>query len=208
MITTIDDDFNKEQYEQHLQSYLDLNKDGHVGGGTPESRVSVITQFLAPGSHVFEIGSGGGDDALALQAAGYKVTASDYSDKFVQVLASKGLDAMLLDAKTDTLPLTVDAVYANAVFVHFTPNEFKSFLLRLHAHLQNAKLLYFSVIHGQGLERRATTSTDSDLVRDFQYYTEEDLRQTLRKCAYEVLDMRVTDTKWIQVVAQLVEAGT
>ncbi|MEK7594501.1 MAG: methyltransferase domain-containing protein [Patescibacteria group bacterium] len=203
MIPTIDDDFNKEQYEQHIQDYIDLNKDGHVGGGTAQDRISMMKQFLAPKSHILEIGSGGGDDALALQEAGYEVTASDYSEKFVQVLKSNGLDAILFNAKTDKIDNSVDAIYANAVFVHFTHDEFKGFLQRASSSLTGAKIIYLSVIKGDGAERRGPSTAGSAMVRDFQYYTDDDLRKILTDCGYNILDLSLRDDKWIQVVAQL-----
>jgi len=203
VIATIDDDFNKKQYEQHIQDYIDLNEDGHVGGGTAQSRASTIKQFLVPNSHIFEIGSGVGGDALALQVAGYKVTASDFSEKFVQVLRSNGLDAVLFNAKTDKIDNAVDAIYANAVFVHFTYDELKSFLQRASSSLAGAKIIYFSVIKGDGVERRGPSSTGLGMLRDFQYYTEDDLRKILMDCGYKILDLSLRDGKWIQVVSQL-----
>lgn len=201
MRPTIDDTFNKKQYEDHLQYYLDSNKDEHVGGGTSQTRVALLKKYLPVHSHIFEIGSGGGTDALTLQEAGYTVTASDFSEKFVTILRNKYVSAILYDAKHDAFPENSDAIYANAVFVHFTPDELSSFLQRAREKLVHKKILYFSVIKGQGSERR---SSKSGFERDFQYYTEDMLKEILAENNYHILVQQLVDEKWIQIVAHVV----
>ena len=193
----IDDSFNKKQYENYLQDYLDSNTDEHVGGGTAQTRVSLLKKYLPLKSTIFEIGSGGGEDALALQQTGYKVICSDFSEKFVEVLQSKNLSAILFDAIQDDLPENIDAMYANAVFVHFLPEELKVFLHRAKNKLQNNKIIYFSVIKGEGNERK---TSKSGFERDFQYYTQELLTKILSQEQIEILELRFID-KWIQIVA-------
>lgn len=194
----IDDSFNKKQYEKYLHYYLDSNADQHVGGGTAQSRVEFLKKHLPIKSHIFEIGSGGGTDALALQNAGYTVTASDFSEKFVEVLLSKHLSAVLFDAKRGILPNTADAIYANAVFVHFLPNELKKFLNRVKNKLQKSKIIYLSVIKGEGNERKISKSGFN---RDFQYYSEDLLKKILSESGFKILEIQFID-KWIQIVAQ------
>lgn len=201
MAGIIDDTFNKNQYEKYLDHYLDANTDQHVGGGNTQERIEFVKKYLSMGSLIFEIGSGGGTDALSLQDAGYKVTASDFSEKFVGVLKSKNLDAVLFDAKKDVLPDDIDAVYANAVFVHFMPIELGEFLEKVKGSLKHQKIIYFSVIVGEGVERKASKS---GFERDFQYYTEGLVRKILCEEGYEILEIRIVD-KWIQVIGKVKE---
>jgi SAM-dependent methyltransferase len=197
MIKSIDDSFNKQQYKKYLQHYLDSNIDEHVGGGNSQTRVSMLKKYLPVGSHVFEIGSGGGTDALALQDAGFQVTVSDYSEDFLNVLQSKNLHAVLFDAKKDMLPNGIGAIYANAVFVHFLPNELRKFLHNAKEKLTESKIIYFNVIEGRGNERK---TSESGFDRDFQYYAQEELEKILSEEGYEILEVKHID-KWIQVIA-------
>jgi 2-polyprenyl-3-methyl-5-hydroxy-6-metoxy-1,4-benzoquinol methylase len=198
MIRKIDDSFNKEQYGKYLQHYLDANIDEHVGGGTTQSRIALLKKYLPAHSHIFEVGSAGGIDALALQKAGYTVTPSDFSEKFVEILREKHLSAILFDAKHDEIPNNIDAIYSNAVFVHFIPEELKNFLHKAKQKLQNSKIIYLSVIKGEGSERKASKS---GFARDFQYYTEDLLKKILSDEQFIILETQLVD-KWIQIVAQ------
>jgi len=199
MVKKIDDAFNKQQYEKYLDYYLDSNTDQHVGGGTTQARLELLKKYLPLGSHIFEIGSGGGTDASLLQEAGYKVTASDFSEKFVEVLQRKNLSAIHFDAKKDTLPDSIDAIYANAVFVHFFPEELQKFVHNAKDKLIGNKLIYFSIIEGDGSERKVSKS---GFDRDFQYFTKEALEKILSEEGYTILEVRKID-KWIQVIAEV-----
>ena len=89
----IDDSFNKKQYAKYFQHYLDSNIDEHVGGGTTQSRIALLNKYLPANSHIFEIGSGGGIDAIALQKAGY-ATDPEYADKIKRLLNSDSIRAV------------------------------------------------------------------------------------------------------------------
>lgn len=196
----VDNQFNQKQYEAHAGSYIESNRDGGIGGKSPEERVSILKSFLPKGRSVFEIGSASGDEAIVLQQAGYQVTASDFVEAFVSNLSEKGLTACLFDAKKDDFP-EIDALYANAVFVHFSPDEFKNCLERVHEKLQNEKIVSFSVIRGEGSERSGRAR---GIERDFHYYTMDSLQQLLKESGYKILFSDDTDKKWIQVVCQAV----
>jgi cyclopropane fatty-acyl-phospholipid synthase-like methyltransferase len=196
----IDNDFNLQAYEKNAITYLEARKNKDIGGGGAE-RINFLKEFLPVGSLVFEIGSGGGEDALELAKNGYQVMASDFVPKFVEICKSSGLDAILFDAKTDTLPENVDAVYANAVFVHFTPEETSDFLTRAKSHLVGEKLIFLSVLKGEGSER---SGRSRGFERDFQYYSEEQIAQILESSGYKCLKTKVIDDKWIQLIAQVI----
>ncbi len=192
-------DFNQNQYQANYQQYLESNSDGKIGGSSPQDRINLFKRFLPKGRNVFEIGSAGGVDSLILKEAGYDVTASDYAKNFVKILQAKGLTAIAFDAKTDTLPEEYSAIYANAVFVHFSPNEITQFLLSSKSKLTNEKIIFFSVIKGIGSERSAR---GRGFERDFYYYKTLDLEQILEKAGLKILFIDDKNEKWIQVIAQ------
>lgn len=195
----MDNTFNKSQYEQNVDLYLQNNPEGKIGGGAPQQRVILLKQFLPQGSTVFEIGSGPGYDALELQKAGYKIIASDFAEGFVKILQSKGFNTILFDAKQDQPPQGINAIYANAVFVHFLPTEFSDFIRRAKKSLEKDKILFLSVIKGEGSHREARKK---GFLRDFNYYTPELLKKLLADAGYEILHLNIIDEKWIQVVAR------
>lgn len=195
----IDNDFNKTQYEEHAQSYTASNTDGRIGGGTPAERTQLLLKYLPKGRHIFEVGSAGGQDARALQQAGYEVTPTDFVEPFVENLREKGFDARLFDAKKDEFP-AMDALYANAVFVHFTPSELQDCLKRAKPKLTNEKIVFMSLIKGEGQERSGRAR---GIERDFQYYTLESLEKILKDAGFEIVFSREVDEKWIQVVGTL-----
>lgn len=195
-------DFNHKQYQENYQQYLESNQDGRIGGATPAERVAFLSDYLTSGSSVFEIGSGGGDDAIELQKAGYIVIASDYIDEFVELLKGKGLQATNFDARLDSLPGHFDAVYANAVFVHFTSDEFKGFLRTVKDNLKRQKMLFFTVIKGEGHERSARSR---GFERDFYYYSYESIEKLLLECGYSIIAVNDKDSKWLQVITTVIK---
>lgn len=192
------DDFNKQQYSKYYEQYLESNADGRIGGGTIQERVQLFLRYVPKGRTVFEIGSGSGEDAIALQKAGFEVIASDYVDEFVKILKEKSLNAISFDAKLEEIPNNTDAIYANAVFVHFSPSELTGFLNKAKTKLSNEKVIFFSVLKGQGLERSAR---GRGFERDFCYYTLDSLQDILEKTGYSTLDFS-DDEKWIQIIAK------
>jgi hypothetical protein len=190
-------DFNQRQYSQNYQQYLDNNVGGNIGGETPQKRIEILKRYLPIGRKVFEIGSGGGLDAILLQRAGYKVIASDYVDKFVSILKKSGLEAINFDAKHDELPLSVDCIYANAVFVHFSPEEISSFSRRVRDKLTNEKMMFISVLKGKGYERSARSR---GFERDFYYYTKDNLKKLFQSSGYKIIYLNDEDKKWIQMI--------
>lgn len=190
-------DFNNQQYSKNYQKYLDNNPEGAIGGGTPQTRAGLLEKYLPIGRMVFEIGAGEGLDSLQLQKAGYKVTVSDYVDRFIQILNEKGLDSALFDAKNDELPISPDCIYANAVFVHFSPEELMDFLKRAKEKLTNERIVFLSVIKGEGYERSARSV---GFERDFYYYSTDSLKELIRNGGYKILYLNDEDPKWIQAV--------
>ncbi len=190
-------DFNQAQYSNNFQKYLDSNLNSNVGGGNIDSRISLLKKYLPRGRTIFEIGSAGGNDAAALKEGGYEVVASDYVQEFVTILNKRGLNALIYDAKKDELPLIVDCIYANAVFVHFTPDELSSFLVKAKPKLRNDKIVFISVIKGEGYER---SGRSRGIERDFYYYSTELLRKIATDTGYNIKHLDDNDQKWIQAI--------
>ncbi len=195
----IERDFNTAQYEAHASEYLESNADGEIGGRTPEQRVTMLLRFLQKKSRIFEIGAGGGLDTDALHLAGYNVTPTDIAKPFLERLVTKAYDAQLFDAKRNQVPAGYDAVYANAVFVHFSPEETAKFLTDAANQLQGQKIIFMSVLKGEGSERSARGRS---FERDFHYYQLTQLEELVTAAGYTLLHSEDVEGKWLQVIAQ------
>lgn len=193
-------DINYQAYKDKADIYIDKNIGGTTGGLTPEKRVGRFKKYLNSGK-VLEIGSGAGLDAEALKEAGFEVIASDFVPSFLEILKNKGLQVIKLDGKNDSIPEEItplEGVYVNAVFVHFSPEEFKRLLEKINNALKDNGYLYFSVMHGQGTE---IAGRAKGIEREFFYYKENDLRELLEKTGFtiDVLEYPI-DEKWIHVI--------
>jgi SAM-dependent methyltransferase len=196
-IKKIEDQFNIDQYETFSAHYIESNKNGGIGGTNPEQRVQFFQKFVPIGRNVLEIGSGAGDEAKMLQNIGYAITASDVVPEFLKLLQQKGLPTIKFDAKSQELPDGLDAIYANAVFVHFSNAELINFLQNAKLKLENEKAIFLSVIKGEGMARDAR---GRGFPRDFQYYNPQELRELITNEGYSILDFQEPDEKWIQAI--------
>lgn len=196
----INNNFNKLSYQNHVQDYIATKQVRDVGGGSMDDRLKLLSEYLRPGTKIFEIGSGGGEDALALQHAGYRVLASDFVEGFVEKCGEKGLKVINFDAKKDVVPDAIEAIYANAVFVHFSPEEVSDFLVRAREKLVGPKFIFLSVLKGEGYER---SGRSRGFERDFQYYSQEQINKIVSEAGFTILVSQIVEDKWIQVIAKV-----
>lgn len=92
--------------------------------------VDVLTELVHPGSHVLELGSGAGRDALALEAAGFRVERTDGARSFVDELRADGHRARVLDVRTGVFGGPFDAVFATGLLRHVRRAELRGVLRR------------------------------------------------------------------------------
>jgi SAM-dependent methyltransferase len=118
--------------------------------------IDAFVTELGGSGRVLEIGSGGGRDALALEACGISVRRTDVSNGFVQLLRQRGFEADLLDPLTDDLadpqcPGTAyDGVWACACLIHVAREDLGRVLGRLAEWTRTGGPLHVSVREGDG----------------------------------------------------------
>lgn len=188
-----------ETYEHTFDAYL---------AGSPQSVSGAMKTFidksfedLPPGAKVLELGSGFGRDAQYLQEAGYDVTATDAPGVFVDELKHRGLKATKLNALTDGLPRT-DAVFANAVLLHFSRDETARVLNKANRAINGKGHLVFTVKEGDG---EGWSNEKLDAPRHFTYWQEDELRAAVEKAGF--VDVEITKdaagpAQWLQVHAR------
>jgi SAM-dependent methyltransferase len=202
-------DINHDAYNNHIDVYLEKNQGGVTGGLTPSRRVSNFVRYLKSG-RVLEIGSGQGLDALELQEKGFEVTASDFVESFLALLKSKGLDTAEVNLKEPHSlewykqfdgKYALDGIYANAVFVHFSPKDLELALAEIHDALKSNGYLFFSLLIGEGSE---ISDRMSGVKREFFYYKNSDLQKLLEKYNFTIDEMNSDDEpidgRWIHCI--------
>jgi SAM-dependent methyltransferase len=174
-------------YDDHADAYADGVQD------VPPAVETAIDQLVAlvpAGSRVLEIGSGGGRDARALEAAGLQVRRTDVSRSFAERLREQGYPADVLDPLTDDLddpaaPGTpYDAVWADASLVHVARDELGTVLHRLAEATRPDGLLFASFKEGDG--EGWSIHGHVPAPRFFTYWQERDLRRTVEAAGWSV----------------------
>lgn len=189
-------------YEQGAQDYRARTATSPVDGSLVRE-----VHALAPAGRILEIGSAHGRDALTFERLGRVVDRTDATQAFVQMLRTDGHEARVLNVITDPIPTEhgpYAAVFASAVFLHFTPAELDSALSKLRRVLAADGLLAFTVKAGDG---SGWSEHKLGVPRFFQYWRPEPLRAAVESAGFDVLSTRVDATAaevpdWIVLLAR------
>jgi len=155
-----------------------------------EAALDDLASRLAPGSRVLEIGSGGGRDALALEARGLSVRRTDITPAFVALLREAGHRADVLDPLVEDLTdgerggQPYDAVWANASLLHVERADLPTVLSRLAATTRPGGWFRLSVKEGVG--EGWSTHGSIDAPRMFTYWRAADLDALLPTTGWRV----------------------
>jgi len=185
-------------YEHGAEQYAARTDDHRAG------LVDDLVGVLPSGSHVLELGSGPGRDALALEAAGFVVDRTDGARSFVDALRAVGHEARLLDVRSDDLGGPYDAVFANAVLLHVARPLLPDVLERALAAVRPGGVLAATVKRGEG---DGWSNRKLDRARHFTYWTESDLEAVVGRAGWTDVVVRETtragaDERWLTVTAR------
>ena len=118
---------------------------------------SNLEQF-EKGSKVFEIGSADGENAKYIEELGYRVTASDIAEAFINESKSKVKNTIKFNVLEDEFKEKYSAVLAWRVFVHFTKEDLEITLNKVYNALENDGIFIFNIMN------RETRSCDEEWV--------------------------------------------
>ncbi|MFJ3384893.1 MULTISPECIES: GNAT family N-acetyltransferase [unclassified Curtobacterium] len=194
----LDADRTLDTYEQAAGLYADRTERGRSG------LVDDLIGLVTAGAHVLELGSGPGRDALALEAAGFRVDRTDGARSFVERLREDGHVARVLDVRTGVFGSGYDAVFANAVLLHVRREELSGVLRRAFVAVLPGGVLAATVKRGDG-EDWSTRKLDRP--RHFTYWTEEALASVVSATGWTGVAVRETtapgaDERWLTVTAR------
>lgn len=123
--------------------------------------IKVNFSKIPKNSKVFEIGSADGINAKFIESLGFKVTASDTVDGFINVAKKLNLNTIKFNVITDNFPEKYYAIFAWRVFVHFTKEDSIKVILKIYDVLENNGIFIFNTIN------RETTNIESEWI-DFE----------------------------------------
>ncbi len=196
-----DNDITLQSYQNKTQEYIE---------GTPpvddalKSWIDECLGLIPKNGKILEIGSGFGRDAEYIKQRGFGIECSDAVPNFVEILKSKGLEARTLNVLRDTIGGRHDMVLADAVLLHFTPEEATQVTRKVHAALNSAGIFALRVKRGDGA---AWTNAKLGEPRYFYYWQPDNLKKMLADCGFEWMDMAENHTShnnadWMGVVAR------
>jgi SAM-dependent methyltransferase len=160
---------------------------------------------------VLEIGAGAGDDISMLEDLGCRVLPSDGAQAFVDIMASKGYNAFLLDVSKKMIPGTYDVIYANHVFIHMTSEDVQRILPKIYGALRQGGRFIFNVGNRDGDGEHHSGWVDLPgfhelgAKRYFHYWKNYHLIQCVEDAGFVVKNYEVDggsdDRRWIEICA-------
>jgi SAM-dependent methyltransferase len=149
-----------------------------------EKNSIALTAFLKrlqPGAHILDLGCGGGQDALAMMARDFRVTAQDGCPELAaqaERLLGKPVRVALFERLEDVEAF--DAIWANASLLHVPRAGLPDVLARIHRALKHSGLFFASFKTGEAEGR-------DELGRYYNYLSASQIRAHLPPPAWILL---------------------
>ena len=206
-----------EAYQKTANQYL-LNSVEHneLDMAKAERKKAKLEDFIKrsfstipEGSKVLEIGSADGENAKYLESLGYKVTASDVADDFIEAIKANGLEPIKFNAIEDEFLEKYFGIFCWRVFVHFTKEDALTVIRKTYDALEKDGIFIFNAIN------RETRSVDEEWVdfpgeyhmgidRYYNYYNQADLDAMIAQTGYKIVDFHKEggdeNNKWLVYV--------
>lgn len=196
------DDATLAAYQSRAQEYV------HCTPWPFPELLAFLDRFadLAGTGPVLEIGSGPGRDADYLESLGVRVIRTDATPAFVTRLRETGHDARLVDVRTDPLGGPYQGIFANAVLLHLSRDQFEYVLRRARAAIVPDGVLAFTLKEG---DSEAWSEHKLGLPRHFTYWREPAVRDALDRSGWRdaSIDHIASGGGWVHVMARNGTAG-
>ena len=185
-------DFNRQSSAAVTLASYEQGVEAYRGASNPtphpayEEFLHRVVSLLPPGSRMLELGTGPGHDALFFEEHGLCVQRTDGTRAFVELLRSNGHQADVLDVTTDEFGGPFDVVFANAVLLHLTVDQFDTVLAKAAQAVLPDGLLVFTVKEGDGTQ---WTTTKLDRPRYFTYWREPAMRTHLTTSGWTAVSL-------------------
>lgn len=151
---------------------------------------------------LIEFGSGPGRDARYIASRGYTLTCTDATESFLEILRAAGFAARKLNLLTDDIEGSYDRAFANAVLLHFSPDELAGILKKVRSALTEDGQFGFTLKAGEG---SAWSEGKLDMPRYFQYWNVERITQAVKDAGFSAAEVTAGPSpkgdEWLLVIA-------
>ncbi len=192
-----------QSYEDHTQEYIDGTP--QEVSGTVKDWIDTSLALIPEQGEILELGSAFGRDAAYMEERGFIVHRTDVVQGFVKLLRSQGHQARSLNALTGELGSPYDMVFANAVLLHFTPEETGRVVQKVHKSLSPNGVFAFTLKQGLGEE---ISVEKLGAPRYFNYWQPDALVDVIEGADFEVVQLNDadssnrTDVTWLHAIAR------
>ena len=196
-----DNDKTLLAYEEDPQGYIDKTPTPMVGD--KKDWVDLALSMIAQSAKILELGSGFGRDADYIESQGFRVQRSEAARSFIMMMEKGGHKPILLNAITGEYGGPYDLIFANAVLLHFTPEETLTVMKKANNALAPGGLFAFRLKSGSGSE----WDTSMKLPRRMHYWMPDDLKKVVTESGFEIASFQAglsayNKFKWLQVIAR------
>lgn len=189
-----------QTYANKLQEYISSTP--RIINDAEHPWIDHALSLIPRGGTVLEVGSGAGRSAEYIAGRGYALECTEAVAEFVEIMKQKGLNARSLNVLTDEITKTYDMVFANAVLVHFTPEQTKHVLAKVRNALNENGIFAVSLKMGNG---EKWTNEKLDAPRYFYYWQPDVFRALAEEAGYTWLSMSSGETSlknanWLYII--------
>lgn len=151
--------------------------------------------------NILEIGSAFGREIDYIETKGYKVIGTDGAQAFVDYLVTHGYQAYKLNIITDELSDRYHFIFANTVFLHFTPAELDTVFAKVYNALVDEGVFSFTLKIGDGQEWTTPENDKLRTPRYFCYWRSPAIELLLKNHNFKVISL-IEDGPIMSVIAQ------
>ncbi len=187
-------------YKDKARAYIDNTP--AVINGAEYPWIDRALRMIPDNGTVLEIGSGAGRNADFIEDRGYNLECTEAVDEFVNLMQQKGLNARSLNILNDEVDKKYDMVLANAVLVHFTPEQSALVFKKVHNALNDEGIFAVSVKLGEG---EKWTDEKLDAPRYFCFWQPEAIKKLAEKSGFEWLssdsgETSLKNASWLYII--------
>lgn len=196
-----DNDLTLQSYQNQTQAYTD----GTPGlDDTLRRWIDECLKLVPANARILEIGSGFGRDAEYFRERGFDIECSDAVPNFVAMLKTKGFEARELNVLKEPIDDTYDMIFADAVLLHFTPEEAIQVMQNVYNALEDNGVFALSMKKGNGA---VWTNEKLGEPRYFYYWQPEELKAALATIGFTWLGVSESYTShnnadWMRIIAR------
>lgn len=194
--------------ELTLKAYQDKTQE-YIEGTPPidatiKEWLDTSLELVPKDGKILEVGSGFGRDAEYVREKGFDIECSDAVPNFVELLQNKGFNTRPLDLLNDEIGEDYDMVLADAVLLHFTPEESAAVIRKIHNALNSNGIFALRMKRGDG---PVWSQEKLGEPRYFYYWQPDELKDVLEKQGFEWQSMTESYTghnkaNWMHIIAR------